>query len=66
MYILVNKSRMIMGLFSTHESLDMAIKVLKESGESRCYYVEVSVDDFDSILFNFWTMHPEKLNEVIL
>lgn len=65
MYILVNKSRMILGLFSTKKNLTMAIKVVKEKEpDSKFYYQKVCVDNFDNILINFFTMHPEKLIEV--
>ena len=65
MYILVNNSRMILGLFSNKTNLNIAIKIIrKETPETILYYQEVKVDTFDSVLPNFWTMHPEKLIEI--
>jgi hypothetical protein len=65
MYILVNNSRMILGLFSNKTKLNNAIKIVRENTpETILYYQEVKVDTFSSVLPNFWTMHPEKLIEI--
>ena len=65
MYILVNNSRMILGLFSNKTNLNIAIKIIrKETPETILYYQEVEVDTFSSVLPNFWTIHPEKLIEI--
>lgn len=65
MYILVNKSRMILGLFTDKTWLNSAIQVVRES-DPRCvlYYQKVEVNTIDSTLINFWTIHPEKLIEI--
>lgn len=65
MYILVNKSRMLLGVFTTKETLNMAIKVLKDK-ESGCllYYQEFEPDTFSSVLIPFWTLHSEYLIEI--
>jgi hypothetical protein len=65
MYILVNNSRMILGLFSNKIWLNKAIEIVrKDTPETILYYQEVYVDTFDSVLPNFWTIHPEKLIEI--
>lgn len=64
-YVVVNKSMMMLGIFTTWENLQMAMAALKESGESKAYYAKVEVDTFDKLLPNFWTMHYEKLEEVV-
>ena len=65
MYILVNKSRMLLGVFTTKETLNMAIKVLKDK-EPGCllYYQEFEPDTFSSVLIPFWTLHSEYLIEI--
>ena len=65
MYILVNKSRMILGLFTDKTWLNSAIQAVREN-DSHCvlYYQKVEVNTIDSTLINFWTIHPEKLIEI--
>ena len=65
MYILVNKNRMLMGLFTTKKNLNLGLAVMR-ANEPNCiaYYQKVDVNMFDSNLFKFWTMHPEKLIEI--
>ena len=65
MYILVNKNRMLMGLFTTKKNLNLGLAVMRVN-EPNCiaYYQKVDVNMFDSNLFQFWTMHPEKLIEI--
>lgn len=65
MYILVNKSRMILGLFTDETWLNSAIQAVRES-DPHCvlYYQKVEVNTIDSTLINFWTIHPEKLIEI--
>lgn len=65
MYILVNKSRMLMGLFTTKKNLNLGLAVMR-ANEPNCiaYYQKVDVNMFDANLFQFWTMHPEKLIEI--
>ena len=65
MYILVNNSRMIIGLFSNKIWLNKAIEIVrKDTPGTILYYQEVCVDTFDGVLINFWTIHPEKLIEI--
>lgn len=65
MYILVNNWKMILGLFTDKTWLNNAIKaVRKNTPEITLYYQKVETNTFDSTLFNFWTMHPEKLIEI--
>ena len=65
MYILVNKSRMILGLFTDKTWLNSAIQAVRENDPNGVlYYQEVGVNTIDSILINFWTIHPEKLIEI--
>ena len=65
MYILVNNHRMILGLFTDKDWLNKAIEIVrKDEPECILYYQEVEPNTFDSILFNFWTIHPEKLIEI--
>ncbi len=65
MYILVNKSRIILGLFTDKTWLNSAIQAVKESDpDCILYYQKVEVNAIDSILINFWTIHPEKLIEI--
>jgi hypothetical protein len=65
MYILVNKNRMLMGLFTTKKNLNLGLAIMR-ANEPNCiaYYQKVDVNMFDSNLFQFWTMHPEKLIEI--
>ena len=65
MYILVDNHKMILGLFSNKTWLNKAIEVVREDNPGTIlYYQEVKVDTFDSVLPNFWTIHPEKLIEI--
>ena len=65
MYILVDNHRCILGLFTDKTWLNEAIKVVREKHpDSVLYYQTVTPNVFSSILFNFWTMHPEKLIEI--
>lgn len=66
-YLLVNKSMMLIGIFTSKKKLQMAMDVTKEVGEQKkIYWAEVETNCFDSLLPNFWIMHYEKLNEVEL
>ena len=65
MYILVNNHRIILGLFENKTWLNNAIEVMREKEpDTILYYQYVEVNSFEPILFNFWTMHPEKLIEI--
>lgn len=65
MYILVNNHRSLLGLFTDKTWLNAAIKTVRnEHPDSVLYYQTVTPNEFSSILFNFWTMHPEKLIEI--
>jgi len=65
MYILVNNARMILGVFTSKKWLNNALKVVKKQNpESTFYYQKIVPNEFNSTLFNFWTMHPEKLIEI--
>lgn len=65
MYILVNNSRIILGIFTTKEKLDLAVKVVRDNEDiKRLYYQKVETDVFDNTLLNFFTLHPEKLIEI--
>ena len=65
MYILVNGSRMILGLFQNKTWLNNAIKVVRmDNPNAILYYQKVKVNSFNTVLPNFWTMHPEKLIEI--
>lgn len=65
MYILVDNHRMILGLFTDKTWLNTAINVVrKDNPGTTLYYQEVEVNTFNSILPNFWTIHPEKLIEI--
>ena len=65
MYIFANKSRMIIGIFSTKEMLDVAIAVAKHDDPyAKFYYMEFTPDVFNYDLAIFWTMHPKKMIEV--
>ena len=64
MYILVDNHKMIRGLFTDKNWLNEAIKVIREDKSNTLYYQEVEVNTFDTILINFWTIHPEKLIEI--
>jgi len=67
MYILVNKSCMLLGIFTSKKKLDIAIQAMKTvTEESFAYYAKVEANTFDSLLPNFWTMHSEKLTRVEL
>lgn len=32
--------------------------------DNKLYYQTVTPNEFSSVLFNFWTMHPENLIEI--
>ena len=65
MYILVDNHRMMLGIFTSKTWLKAAIKVQQEKHpNSTLYYQEVKTNEFSSVLFNFWTIHPEKLIEI--
>lgn len=65
MYILANKSRMIIGIFTTNWMLKSAIAVAKhDDPDAKLYYMEFTPDVFNYDLAIFWTMHPEKMIEV--
>lgn len=65
MYILVNKSRIIWGLFTDKTWLNSAIQAVRENDpDCVLYYQKIEVNTIDSILINFWTIHPEKLIEI--
>lgn len=65
MYILVNNSRMILGLFTTKNWLNSAIEVVREDKPGTIlYYQKVEVNTFNTVLPNFFTIHPEKLIEI--
>lgn len=55
---------MIRGLFTDKKWLNEAIKVIRKDKSNTLYYQEVEVNTFDTILINFWTIHPEKLIEI--
>ena len=64
MYILVDNHKIIRGLFTDKKWLNEAIKVIRKDKSNTLYYQEVEVNTFDTILINFWTIHPEKLIEI--
>ena len=65
MYILVNGSRMILGLFQNKTWLSNAIQVVRmDNPDAILYYQKVKVNSFNTVLPNFWTIHPEKLIEI--
>lgn len=65
MYILVDKSCILLGIFTDLDKLKVAADVVKtKKGVDIMYYQEIGVDMFDKTLINFNTMHPEKLNIV--
>lgn len=65
MYILVNKSNILLGLFTDKTWLNSAIKAVRESEPyGILYYQKVEVNNFDSTLINFFTLHHEKLIEI--
>ena len=65
MYILVNGSRMILGLFQNKTWLINAIQVVRmDNPDAILYYQKVKVNSFNTVLPNFWTIHPEKLIEI--
>jgi len=65
MYILVDKSCILLGIFTDLDKLKVAADVVKtKKGVDTMYYQEINVDMFDKTLINFSTMHPEKLNIV--
>lgn len=65
MYILVNKHRMLLGLFTDETWLNAAIQAVRENDPyGILYYQKVEVNTIESTLINFWTIHPEKLIEI--
>lgn len=65
MYILVNNSRMILGIFTSKTWLNNAIEVIREDKPGTIlYYQKVEVNTFNTVLPNFFTIHPEKLIEI--
>jgi len=65
MYILVNNSKILLGVFTSKKWLNNALKVVKKQNpESTFYYQKFVPNEFNSTLFNFWTIHPEKLIEI--
>lgn len=65
MYILVDNHRCLLGLFTDKNWLNGAIEIVRENHpDSVLYYQKVKTNEFSSVLFNFWTMHPEKLIEI--
>lgn len=65
MYILVNGSSMILGLFQNKTWLSNAIQVVRmDNPNAILYYQKVKVNSFNTVLPNFWTMHPEKLIQI--
>lgn len=66
MYALLNNGRILLGVFTTKEILNMAIKAVKMNNPDayRFYYQEFKVDTFDSTLMQLLTLHPEKFIEV--
>ena len=65
MYILVDNHRIMLGIFTSKKWLHLAIKVQKEvHPDSKLYYQTITPNEFSSVLFNFWTMHPENLIEI--
>ena len=65
MYILAGRSCQLYGIFSTKEKLNEAITVVrKHDPYTHLYWQEVEVDNFDTTLASFFTMHYEKLIEV--
>lgn len=65
MYILVNNSRILLGVFTSKEWLNNALEIVKEQNpESTFYYQKIEPNEFNSTLFNFCTMYPEKLIEI--
>ena len=66
MYALLNNSRILLGVFSSKEMLNIAIKAIKVNNPDcfRLFYQKIEVDKFDSTLMQFFTMHPEKFVEL--
>lgn len=66
MYILVNNTSCIIGLFSSKKILALAVNAVRtsEGKNSKLYYKEVKVDEFDPSLIQFHTIHSERLNVV--
>ena len=66
MYALLNNNRVLLGVFTNKEMLNMAIKSIKIENPDchRLYYQKFEVDTFDSTLMQFFTMHPEKFVEL--
>ena len=66
MYVLLNNSRILLGIFTSKEMLNVAIKAIKIDNPDcyRLYYQKVDVNTFDSTLMQFFTIHPEKFIEV--
>ena len=65
MYLLANKFHIALGVFTTKETLNMAIFVCRtDEPGCRLYYQKIQPDVIDSTLIQFWTMHPEKMIEI--
>ncbi len=56
---------MILGLFTDKDWLNKAIETVRKN-EPECilYYKEVEVNSFNTVLPNFWTIHPERLIQI--
>lgn len=69
MYILAQVScfgSILRGVFTDIDKLNLAIRAIKisDADVSKLYYQEIEVNNFDAILLQFFTMHPEKLIEI--
>ncbi len=65
MYILINKSGFMIGLFTSRNTLNAAIEVCrKNSPNEDLYYKYTQVDNFNPDLVDFHTMHTEHLNKI--
>ena len=69
MYILAQVSSfgsILRGVFTNIDNLNLAIRAIKisDADVSKLYYQEIEVNNFDAILLQFFTMHPEKLIEI--
>ena len=66
MYVLLNNARVLLGIFSSKEMLNIAIKAIKIDNPDcyRLFYQKFEIDTFDSTLMQFFTMHPEKFVEL--
>ena len=65
MYLLAGRSCGLYGIFSTKEKLNNAITVVRKFDPYvHLYWQEFKVDDFDTTIAAFFSMHPERLIEV--